>query len=241
MARLTGICLVSDDVLRLAGFYADLLGCPIEGDADFAWVQAPGARLSVFASSGMTAMAPDSMPGAGRGAMTLEVEVDDVGAAHARAVAADVAVVKAPTTQPWGRESVWLRDPDGNIVNLYRPTTQVSGDRLIRRYFARLFGARDLSVCADMLAPGFVDHDAPPGSPTGPEPTRAYVADMLDRNDAVDVTVGRSVQLGLDVAATVAWDGVARDGSRWRQDGLVLVRFDESGRLRERAATYDRP
>jgi hypothetical protein len=28
--------------------------------------------------------------------------------------------LKPPTTQPWGRRSLWLRDPDGNIVNLYQ-------------------------------------------------------------------------------------------------------------------------
>ncbi|MGW0828878.1 VOC family protein [Streptomyces prunicolor] len=31
-----------------------------------------------------------------------------------------VEILKPPTTQPWGRRSVWLRDPDGNIVNLYQ-------------------------------------------------------------------------------------------------------------------------
>ena len=28
-------------------------------------------------------------------------------------------IVKALTTQKWGRKSVWFRDPDGNIVNFY--------------------------------------------------------------------------------------------------------------------------
>jgi len=27
--------------------------------------------------------------------------------------------VKAPSTQPWGNRSIYLRDPDGNLVNLY--------------------------------------------------------------------------------------------------------------------------
>ena len=28
-------------------------------------------------------------------------------------------IVKPPTTLPWGRRSVWFRDPDRNIVNSY--------------------------------------------------------------------------------------------------------------------------
>ncbi|MFF4806074.1 VOC family protein [Streptomyces sp. NPDC001351] len=32
-----------------------------------------------------------------------------------------VEILKPLTTQPWGRRrSVWLCDPDGNIVNLYQ-------------------------------------------------------------------------------------------------------------------------
>ena len=31
----------------------------------------------------------------------------------------DVPFVKLPTTQPWGLQSVWRRDPDGNMVNFY--------------------------------------------------------------------------------------------------------------------------
>ncbi|MGW0420296.1 VOC family protein [Streptomyces sp. NPDC003015] len=41
-------------------------------------------------------------------------------AGHARLAAQGVEVLKPPTSQPWGRRSVWLRDPDGNIVNLYQ-------------------------------------------------------------------------------------------------------------------------
>lgn len=43
-------------------------------------------------------------------------------------VAAGAQVVKPPTTQAWGRRSVWLRDPDGNIVNLYTNVAGEAGD-----------------------------------------------------------------------------------------------------------------
>jgi catechol 2,3-dioxygenase-like lactoylglutathione lyase family enzyme len=33
-----------------------------------------------------------------------------------------VEIVKPPTTQPWGRRSVWFRDPDGNVVSFYANT-----------------------------------------------------------------------------------------------------------------------
>jgi catechol 2,3-dioxygenase-like lactoylglutathione lyase family enzyme len=35
----------------------------------------------------------------------------------------DLTVVQPPTMMPWGNQSVLLRDPDGNLVNLYTPVT----------------------------------------------------------------------------------------------------------------------
>lgn len=119
--RFTGICLVSEDVLGLADFYARLLGASAEGDAVFTSLSAAGAELSIFAASGMERMAPGSMRGAGRGAFTIEIQVDDVDGTFERVSPVGAEVVKPLTTQPWGRRSVWLRDPDGNIINLYQP------------------------------------------------------------------------------------------------------------------------
>ena len=49
----------------------------------------------------------------------IEFEVEDVDQEFERLQAMNVEIVKPPTTQPWGRRSVWFRDPDGNIVNFY--------------------------------------------------------------------------------------------------------------------------
>jgi len=33
----------------------------------------------------------------------------------------NVEFAKLPTTQEWGIQSVWVRDPDGNIINVLAP------------------------------------------------------------------------------------------------------------------------
>ena len=43
--------------------------------------------------------------------------VDDIGAAHERAVAAGAEVIHPPRDEPWGATSRY-RDPDGNIISL---------------------------------------------------------------------------------------------------------------------------
>ena len=124
--RITGICLITPDVPRLCHFYARLLhGEPTpESGETFAALALPvgDIALSFFTEEGMERMAPGIMAGAGRGAHTLEIRLDSdaaVDAAHDRLRREGVPVAKPPSTQPWGRRSVWVRDPDGNLVNLY--------------------------------------------------------------------------------------------------------------------------
>jgi uncharacterized glyoxalase superfamily protein PhnB len=117
--RINGICIITDDVARLRSFYAEALSAEAEGDDTFTAFRTDGAALSLFSTAGMEEMAPGSMAQAGVGRYTLEIEVDDVDAEFDRLNKLSCIVVKPPTTQPWGRRSVWVRDPDGNIVNFY--------------------------------------------------------------------------------------------------------------------------
>jgi hypothetical protein len=35
-------------------------------------------------------------------------------------------VVTEPTTMPWGNRALLFRDPDGNLINLFTPATEVA-------------------------------------------------------------------------------------------------------------------
>lgn len=239
MSNFTGVCLVTTDVPRLSQFYGRLLDVPVDDDDQFGVVHLAGAQLSIFDARGMDRMAPGSLHQAGAGSLTLELRVPDVDEIHQRVIEQNVPVVKPPTTQPWGRRSTWIRDPDGNIVNLYRSTADVpSPAEIAKRYFSRLFDAGDLGACDDMLAPDYVDHDAPAGTPPGPGATKAYVRELVRSHRHLTVTVQSVAELGDHVALNVTWGGIRDDGTRLNESGLVIMRVDESGRIRERAATY---
>ena len=117
--KFNGICLVTKDVLRLRSFYAAILQVEAEGDDTFTMLSTQGAALSIFAEAGMERMAPGSMQDSGCGRYTLEFEVEDVDREFERLKALDIIFVKPPTTQTWGRRSVWFRDLDGNIINFF--------------------------------------------------------------------------------------------------------------------------
>lgn len=236
----TGTCLVSRDVLRLASFYTDLLeGSVVDGNERFAFVRLPGAQLSVFHLDGMNEMAPGSMADAGSGAVLLEFEVDDVDRRYSALPTGSCSVVKPPTTQPWGRRSLWLRDPDGNIVNLFQPIPpRPDPEEVVRRYFTRLFQQRDLAVCDELLATDYVDHDAPVTTPPGPTATKEYGAQLLQDvpNLVFDIQELHVDKLAVTIRAT--WHGTRRDGTPWAQSGLALIHLNDAGQLVERWSAY---
>ncbi|MFJ9150597.1 VOC family protein [Streptomyces sp. NPDC102270] len=85
----------------------------------FARGSVPGAVLSFFSTRGMESTKPSSTAAAS-GNFTLEFRVADVDARHARLAAQGVEILKPPTISREARRSMWLRDPDGNVVNLYQ-------------------------------------------------------------------------------------------------------------------------
>lgn len=117
--RFSGLCLVTEDVPRLAAFYRTVLQVEPDSDDTHAEFGLEGGGLAIFGLQGMEDMAPGSMAGAGAGACVIMLEVEDCDAEHRRLAEAGMQVVKAPATYPWGARSTWFRDPEGNIVDLF--------------------------------------------------------------------------------------------------------------------------
>jgi len=119
MKRLNSICLITQNVPRLSGFYQSILETIPEGDDQFESFTVPKAKLSIFSTKALEEMIPGLMVDSGSGNCFLEFEVADVDQEYKRLQDLKVAVIKPPTTQPWGTRSVWFIDPDGNKINFY--------------------------------------------------------------------------------------------------------------------------
>jgi predicted enzyme related to lactoylglutathione lyase len=116
--------IVTDEVARLAGFYASLLGVPAALNDYYVEVQAGPASVG-FSRRRFTEYRYDDgrdPAGAGRqrrDQVILDFLVDDVDAEYGRITALGVEWVMPPTTQPWGNRSMIFRDPAGNLVNVF--------------------------------------------------------------------------------------------------------------------------
>jgi predicted RNase H-like nuclease/predicted enzyme related to lactoylglutathione lyase len=112
IVRLVFVALRVRDLAASAWFYREAFGVPFqpgqppEPHAEVSWQDGAYLHLALFP--------PDL-------GVTVNAEigffVDDVEAAHARAVAAGAEVVREPRDEPWGRAAAY-RDLDGNLVTL---------------------------------------------------------------------------------------------------------------------------
>lgn len=241
MKRFTGICIITPAMQRLCNFYQEVLQGELVGNEISAMVTTEGAYLYFFAEAGMDGFAPGCMEGAGRGAYTLEFEVEDVDREHARLVQLGVPVVKPPETYPWGRRSAWFRDPDGNLINFHMPVgaERRSPGALTREYFRRLINEKDLTVCDEMLGSEYVDHDAPAETLPGPRNTREYMAGFLAEYPDMAIEVEEVMTEKNRVAARLTWHGTHKaTGTVFHQMGIVLLRLNDQGKFIERWSAY---
>jgi len=118
--KLTHTCIVTEDVARLTAFSRETLQIqPQAFGEDYVEFVTEGGILSLYSRAAQDRLAPGSAQAAANQSVMLEFKVDDVDREYARLQALKVEWVKPPTTQPWGNRSIYLRDPDGNLINFY--------------------------------------------------------------------------------------------------------------------------
>ena len=92
-------------------FYADFLGFDVA--MDMGWVMTfasgsnPTAQVTVLAGSDDAAPHPQ-----------MSIEVADVDALHAKAVARGLQIVYPLTDEPWGVRRFYVVDPNGTVINI---------------------------------------------------------------------------------------------------------------------------
>jgi predicted SnoaL-like aldol condensation-catalyzing enzyme len=107
----------------------------------------------------------------------------------------------------------------------------VDAKETARSYFERLMLEHDLSVCDELLSDDYVDHDAPPRTPPGPDATKVFVGALLEHHPDLRIEIEELFGEGDRVALRLRWHAPETD---YRQHGIVLLRFDAGGRIAER-------
>jgi predicted enzyme related to lactoylglutathione lyase len=110
--------IITDQVGPLTEFYEQVTGHEARRyTPEFAELALPGATLAIGRTDGGVGA---TEPAANR-TVIVEFQVDDVDAEFARLSGVIKDLVQEPTTMPWGNRSLLFRDPDGNLINLFKP------------------------------------------------------------------------------------------------------------------------
>jgi predicted enzyme related to lactoylglutathione lyase len=122
---LVSIRIITDDVDRLVAFYELVTGhAAVRYTPAFAELATPTCTLAIGHSDTVQLFGAGSATAAANRSVIIEFKVADVDAEYTRLHAVIIDWVQAPTTMPWGNRSILLRDPDGNLVNLFTPVTE---------------------------------------------------------------------------------------------------------------------
>jgi uncharacterized glyoxalase superfamily protein PhnB len=121
---LASVRLVTQNIDGLVAFYTSLTGATAARLAeDFAEIRLAGAIVAISTERAVKQFNAGAATAAANRSAIIEFQVEDVDAVHSRLNGTPIDWVMTPTTQPWGNRSMLLRDPDGNLINVFaRPT-----------------------------------------------------------------------------------------------------------------------
>jgi len=122
--------IVTDDVARLAAFYARLVQADVVLN-DY-YVEVPTGAMSVgFSRRGFTEYRDDQTACSEcpqhRAEVIFDFQAGDVDTEYGRIVGLGADCVTPPTRQPWGNRTVIFRDPAGNLINVFSPGEAAPG------------------------------------------------------------------------------------------------------------------
>lgn len=124
------VVVLTDDMDRALGFYCEVLGLPLgHRSGPFAQLETGRTRIALYEREAMADTLGFEIrpPDAAAPAFELGFKVDDVDAAYAEVVRAGAEGVTPPTDRPWGQRTAYVRDPDGNLVELVTQLERPSG------------------------------------------------------------------------------------------------------------------
>lgn len=131
--NLVSVRIITDDVARLADFYELVTGGTAARNGDvFAELATSVGTLAIGSTRTVPAFAPGAAEPASNRSAIIEFLVADVDAEYARLSDVVDSWVNEPTDMPWGNRSLLLRDPDGNLVNLFTPVTAEAVEKFAR-------------------------------------------------------------------------------------------------------------
>ena len=103
------VCLLTNNVRRLAAFYRQLLGIKNGSDDEtHQFIIAEGTALTIYNDGTVKNNQNQNI--------CLAFTVDDIEKAYEKVLALDARIIEPPAKRPWGAVNMSFYDPDNNMV-----------------------------------------------------------------------------------------------------------------------------
>ncbi len=108
------------DMAAMRRFYGEVMGFPVYRDVGPAWIEyRVGGTLLTLTERGLVFDDPETPKGALSLQLAFRVTRAEVDACAAALKERGIALVDEPKDQSWGHRTLFFRDPDGNVLEIY--------------------------------------------------------------------------------------------------------------------------
>ena len=108
------------DMAAMRRFYEDILAFPLLRELSPGWIEYQlGGNTLALARPSLTARDAPTPAGSASLQLAFKVDAPDVDRCAAELVRQGVDIVSPPTDRPFGHRTLFFRDPDGNLLEVY--------------------------------------------------------------------------------------------------------------------------
>ena len=126
-------------------------------------------------------------------------------------------------------------------------TTEAENKATVQHLYEQLFNRGNLPVADEVIAPDFINHNAPPGSNRGPASMRQLITMLStafpDMHYTIEELVAEDDTVVIRVTVTGThrgpFQGISPTGRSFRQDQMHFIRFREGKVVEHRAVRDD--
>lgn len=131
--KFASVRIIAAEIGPMVAFYEMVTGIKAQWLAPvFAEIVMSGATLAIGAAETVALWRDGSAEPAANRSLVIELQVEDIQSDYGR-LKDRVALVHELKTMPWGNTTFQVRDPEGNAVSLYTPTSEAAKRRFASR------------------------------------------------------------------------------------------------------------